>query len=181
MVSVSAGKYWTAGVTDSGDVYYWDGKKSKDEPPIITRLNGIKRATSVSVGETHLLVISSLHHPSYCLVNSDGPQCSKPKSTDDLSELDQDFAYDGIEIDEMTQKVNTEGKQTPTLKSLCEKVAAEHLVEPRSALQLLEIADSLEAHDLKKHCEVICDVPNLTFTSMHLILYLEVGLLTDLL
>lgn len=127
------------------------------------------------------MVISSLHHPSYCLAKSDGPQCSKPKSSDDLSELDEDFAYDDIEIDEMTQKVNAEGKQTPTLKSLCEKVAAEHLVEPRSALQLLEIADSLEAHDLKKHCEVICDVPNLTFTSMCLILYLEVVVLTDLL
>ena len=30
----------------------------------------------------------------------------------------------------------------------------ECLVEPRSALQLLEIADSLDADDLGKHCEV---------------------------
>lgn len=46
MVSVSAGKYWTAGVTASGDVYMWDAKKRKDEAPVITRLHGIKRATS---------------------------------------------------------------------------------------------------------------------------------------
>lgn len=155
MVSVSAGKYWTAGVTSSGDVYYWDGKKRNDEPPAITRLHSIKRATSVSVGETHILVISSLYHPSYCLGNSNTLSGLKPKSSDDLSELDEDFAYNDIEIDVATQKGNSENKQIPTLKSLCEKAAADHLVEPRSALQLLEIADSLEAHDLRKHCEEI--------------------------
>lgn len=158
MVSISAGKYWTAGVTDSGDVYYWDGKRRKDELPVITRLHGIKKATSVSVGETHLMVISSLYHPSYSLGDSDNPRCLKSKLSDDLSELDEDFAYNDIENDEMilnVQKGNSENKQIPSLKSLCEKVAAEHLVEPRSALQLLEIADSLEAHDLRKHCEVI--------------------------
>lgn len=164
MVSVSAGKYWTAGVTTSGDVYMWDGKKRKDEPPVITRLHGIKRATSVSVGETHLLVVSSLYHPPYPLKAPDTPQCLKKKLSDDLSELDEDFAYNDTEIDEKTSSIEKGtseigSKQIPTLKSLCEKVAAEHLVEPRSALQLLEIADSLEAHDLRKHCEV----PILTF------------------
>lgn len=161
MVSISAGKYWTAAVTASGDVYTWDGKARKDEPPVVTRLHGIKRATSVSVGETHLLVISSLYHPPYSLKASENPQCSKPKISDDLSELDEDFAYNDIEVDKMTSSTqwgNSGSKQIPTLKSLCEKVAAEHLVEPRSALQLLEIADSLEAHDLRKHCEVIFDV-----------------------
>lgn len=153
MVSVSAGKYWTAGVTDSGDVYMWDGKKGKKELPVMTRLHGVKRATSVSVGETHLLVISSLYHPPYCL---EGPDINV-KLSDDLTELDEDFPYNGIEDDEMEsslEKSGIESKQIPTLKSLCEKVAADHLVEPRSALQLLEIADSLEAHDLRKHCEV---------------------------
>ncbi|KAI3793689.1 hypothetical protein L1987_36309 [Smallanthus sonchifolius] len=158
IVSVSAGKYWTAGVTAFGDVYMWDGKSRKDELPVITRLHGIKRATSVSVGETHLLVISSLYHPPYCLPPSSNPKCLKSKLSDDLSELDEDFAYNDDEIDDMAsslQKANSENKEVPTLKSLCEKVAAEHMVEPRSALQLLEIADSLEAHDLRKHCEEI--------------------------
>lgn len=158
MVSVSAGKYWTAGVTSSGDVYMWDGKKRKDEPPVVTRLHGIKRATSVSVGETHLLVISSLYHPPYSLnaSESDISLCSKPKLNDDLSELDEDFAYVNNETDDVASRGDNESKQIPSLKNLCEKVAAEHLVEPRNALQLLEIADSLEAHDLRKHCEVIC-------------------------
>ncbi|XP_076892236.1 uncharacterized protein LOC143543904 [Bidens hawaiensis] len=158
MVSVSAGKYWTAGVTASGDVYMWDGKARKDEAPVITRLHGVKRATSVSVGETHLLVVSSLYHPPYCLPPSGSPECLKSKLSDDLSELDEDFAYNDNEIDNTTsslQKGNSEKKEAPSLKSLCEKVAAEHLVEPRNALQLLEIADSLEAHDLRKHCEEI--------------------------
>ncbi|GJS05233.1 ankyrin repeat-containing protein [Tanacetum coccineum] len=160
MVSVCAGKYWTAGVTSSGDVYMWDGKKKKDELPVITRLHGVKRATSVSVGETHLLVISSLYHPQYSLgpSNIESRRCLKSKLSEDLSEFDEDFAYNDIEIDETTssmQKGIAENKQVPTLKSLCEKVAAEHMVEPRSALQLLEIADSLEAHDLRKHCEEI--------------------------
>ncbi|KAI3799452.1 hypothetical protein L1987_34750 [Smallanthus sonchifolius] len=158
IVSVSAGKYWTAGVTAFGDVYMWDGKSRKDELPVITRLHGIKRATSVSVGETHLLVISSLYHPPYCLPPTSNSECLKSKLSDDLSELDEDFAYNDNEIDDMAsslQKANSENKEVPTLKSLCEKVAAEHLVEPRSALQLLEIADSLETHDLRKHCEEI--------------------------
>lgn len=54
MVSISAGKYWIASVTACGDVCMWDGKKRKDEPPLVTRLHGVKRATLVSVGETHL-------------------------------------------------------------------------------------------------------------------------------
>jgi hypothetical protein len=28
-------------------------------------------------------------------------------------------------------------------------------MEPKNAIQLLEVADSLEAKELKKHCEVI--------------------------
>lgn len=162
---MSAGKYWTAGVTAFGDVYMWDGKRRKDELPLITRLHGVKRATSVSVGETHLLVISSLYHPPYSLPPSGSLECLRSKLSDDLSELDEDFAYNDNGVDDMAsslQKGNCENKEIPSLKSLCEKVAAEHLVEPRSALQLLEIADSLEAHDLKKHCEVICDLFILT-------------------
>ncbi|XP_024983096.1 uncharacterized protein LOC112519285 isoform X2 [Cynara cardunculus var. scolymus] len=154
LVSISAGKYWTAGVTGSGDVYMWDGKKRKDVPPVVTRLHGVKRATSVSVGETHLLVISSLYHPPYSLEIVDDSQSSKPKPREELLD-DEDFAFNDNGSDEVSATNNVESKSIPTLKSLCEKVAAESLLEPRSALQLLEIADSLEAHDLKKHCEEI--------------------------
>lgn len=65
MVSISAGKYWTAAATATGDVYMWDGKKGKDKPLVATRMPGVKKATSVSVGETYLLIVASLYHPVY--------------------------------------------------------------------------------------------------------------------
>ncbi|KAI5435399.1 hypothetical protein KIW84_021999 [Lathyrus oleraceus] len=95
----------------TGDVYMWDGKKGKDKPLVATRMPGVKEATSVSVGETHLLLVASLYHPVYPINMIDNSQ--KLKST------------------------------------------AECLLEPRNAIQLLEIADSLGADDLKKYCEDI--------------------------
>ncbi|KAI5426345.1 hypothetical protein KIW84_031956 [Lathyrus oleraceus] len=95
----------------TGDVYMWDGKKGKDKPLVATRMPGVKEATSVSVGETHLLIVASLYHPIYPINMIDNSQ--KLKST------------------------------------------AECLLEPRNAIQLLEIADSLGADDLKKYCEDI--------------------------
>ncbi|XP_047315344.1 uncharacterized protein LOC124919203 isoform X2 [Impatiens glandulifera] len=151
LVSVSAGKYWTAAATVRGDIYMWDGKKGKDEPPNLTRLHGVKRATTVSVGETHLLVIGSLYHPSY-------PHCNSPKlkinDKVDLEDLEEVLFNDiGSNMNLLAQKEDVGERPTPTLKSLCEKSAAMFLVEPRNAIQLLEIADSLGADDLKKLCE----------------------------
>ena len=151
-MSVSAGKYWTAAVTATGDVYTWDGKKVKDDPPVATRLHGVKRATSISVGETHLLIIGSLYHPAYPS-NVKNPQ----KVKGEVDELDEDFMFNDTESDKIlftTEKDDTVNRPIPSLKSLCEKVAAESLVEPRNAIQVLEIAESLGADDLRKHCEV---------------------------
>ncbi|MBA0603177.1 hypothetical protein Gorai_003332, partial [Gossypium raimondii] len=92
-------------------------------------LHGVKRATSVSVGETHLLSIVSLYHsihPPYMPLSDQVP---KLKVNDEGQELDEEV--------------------------LCEKAAAECLVEPQNAIQLLEIADSLGADDLRKYCEDI--------------------------
>ncbi|GMP98392.1 hypothetical protein CsSME_00046301 [Camellia sinensis var. sinensis] len=186
IVSVSAGKYWTAAVTAAGDVYMWDGKKGKDEPPIATRLHGVKRATSVSVGETHLLMIGSLYHPVYppSIVNK--PQELKPNVLSDLDELDEDFMFNDIESDKVSSTSQKDdvgnSRPIPTLKSLCEKVAAEHLVEPRNAVQLLEIADSLGAEDLRKHCEDIA-IRNLDYiltVSAHAIATASLDILANL-
>lgn len=155
--SVSAGKYWTAAVTTTGDVYMWDAKKGKDEPPVATRLHGVKRATSVSVGETHLLIIGSLYHPLYPPSIVKNNQKIERKVYSDLDELDEDFMYNDVESEKILPPVEKDeigSKPVPTLKSLCEKVAAENMVEPRNVLQLLEIADTLGADDLRKHCEV---------------------------
>lgn len=158
MVSVSAGKYWTAAVTATGDVYMWDGKKGKDKPPVATRLHGVKRATSVSVGETHLLIVVSLYHPVYPPNMIENSHKLKLNNRDDLGELNEDILFEDMETNNMIsskQNDNFGQRSVPSLKSLCEKVAAECLVEPRNAIQLLEIADSLGADDLKKYCEVL--------------------------
>lgn len=158
MVSIAAGKYWTATVTDTGDVYVWDGKKGKDKPPVAMRLPGVKKASSVSVGETHMLIVGSLYHPVYLSNVADSPSKLNLEVGDELEELDNDFMFNDLEPIETlppVQKVDTGYGSIPSLMSLCEKVAAECLVEPRNSLQLLEIADSLEADNLKKHCEVL--------------------------
>lgn len=157
IVSISSGKYWTAAVTATGDVYMWDGKKGKDKPPIATQLHGVKRATSVSVGETHLLIVGSLYHPVYTPNVVKSPHKLELNVRDESEEFDEDFIFDDMESNNLSstiQKDDSGRRPIPSLKSLCEKVAAECMVEPRNAMQLLEIADSLGANDLRKHCEV---------------------------
>ncbi|XP_057506678.1 LOW QUALITY PROTEIN: uncharacterized protein LOC130789911 [Actinidia eriantha] len=185
IVSVSAGKYWTGAVTATGDVYMWDGKNGKGELPIVTRLHGVKKATSVSVGETHLLIIGSLYHPVYppSIVNS--PKKPKLIVTRELDELEEDFMFNDMESDKIlspVQKDDMGNRSIPTLKSICEKVAAEFLVEPRNALQLLEIADSLGADDLRKHCEDIA-IRNLDYiitVSAHAVISASLEILVNL-
>lgn len=134
----------------------WDGKKYKDGTPIPARLHGIKRATSVCVGETHLLALCALYHPSYPL-RSEGSVVEQLSDVNaEVEELDYDNSFSDIEIDTSPKTIKNDvgSKDIPSLKSLCEKAAAELLLEPRNAIQLLEIADSLEADNLRKHCEV---------------------------
>ena len=166
IASISAGKYWTAAVTVTGDTYMWDGKKGQDSPPTPTRLHGVKKATSVSVGETHLLIVSSLYHPCFLPQFSDGSPKQEIKG--ELDELREGFMFDDVENEDVLSDMKDDNENpalpsfrnsfekpsAPSLKSLCEKVAAEHLVEPRNAIQVLEIADSLGADDLKRHCAV---------------------------
>ncbi|XP_027357725.1 uncharacterized protein LOC113867015 isoform X2 [Abrus precatorius] len=157
MVSISSGKYWTAAATDTGDVYMWD-EKCKDKPLVAPRLYGVKRATSVSVGETHILIVASLYHPVYPLNTIENSQKHKLNKRDDMEELDEDILFEELESSRGISAIQTDTfgqRSIPSLKSLCEKVAAVCMVEPRNAIQLLEIADSLGADDLKKYCEEI--------------------------
>lgn len=158
IINISAGKYWTAAVTATGDVYMWDGKKGKDKPPVMTCLHGVKRASSVSVGETHLLVIGSLYHPIYPPSMAKNPQKQESNVSDQLEELNNEYLIlndlDSCNL-QPTADEDSGKRPVPSLKSLCEKVAAENLVEPRNAMQLLEIADCLGGDDLRKYCEEI--------------------------
>ncbi|XP_072951444.1 uncharacterized protein [Typha angustifolia] len=165
IVSISAGKYWTAAVTTTGDVYMWDGKKYKDDTPVATRLHGVKRATSVCIGETHLLVLCALYHSicsSEVQASQQKPLCEKNV---ELEELDEEFLFNDNQTDSRITAVQNDdvcSKAAPSLKSLCEKLASELLVEPKNVIQLMEIADSLEADELRKHCEEIA-VRNLDY------------------
>lgn len=156
VVSVSAGKYWTAIATSTGDVYAWDGQKHKGDAPILQRIHGIKHVTSVSVGETHFLAVSTNYIPKYT------PKRFEQIHTATKEHCEED---DEIEDDDTTlndcQNGSKEGecgsdkleKIVPSLKDLCQKMAAEFLVEPKNAVQLLDVADTLEAEDLRIHCE----------------------------
>ncbi|ESQ49713.1 hypothetical protein EUTSA_v10019953mg [Eutrema salsugineum] len=167
VVSISAGKYWGSAVTSTGEVYLWDGKKGKDLSPSLSRIHNLKRATTVAVGETHLLVVGSLYHPAYAptvLKKSLTVQAGESRE-EEHEELDEGFMFDDVEsfnVLPSAQHDCSKERIVPSLKSLCEKVAAECIVEPRNAIQLLEIADSLGAEDLKKYCEDIV-IRNLDF------------------
>ncbi|KAK1310145.1 Ultraviolet-B receptor UVR8 [Acorus calamus] len=187
-VSISAGKYWTAAVTKTGDVFMWDGKQYREETPILTRLHGVKRATSVSVGETHLLMVCSLYNPIYSKID-EKPVQQKCEVGDDLDELDEELMFNDVQTVTRTTTAQIDGsgdKCVPSLKSLCEKVAAETLVEPKNAIQLLELADTLEANDLKMHCEdvvlrnldyiIALSVTAITSTSLEILAKLEKSL-----
>ncbi|KAF5184248.1 E3 ubiquitin-protein ligase herc2 [Thalictrum thalictroides] len=158
LVSISAGKYWTAAASSTGDIYMWDGKKGQGEPPIATRLHGVKRATSVSVGETHLLIVCALYHPVYPPKLARSLEKLRVEIKDEFEELEEGFMFDDINDKKVLttlQKEDDDKRPVPSLKSLCEQAAAESLVEPRNAIQLLEIADSMGADELRKHCENI--------------------------
>lgn len=139
--------------------------------PIITRLHGVKRATSVCVGETHLLVLCALYHPVYPS-KSDECHLNPMKDSTESEELDEEILFDGIHTDispKAMQSVSIYAGDVPSLKCLCEKVAAEFLVEPKNAIQLLEIADSLEAEDLRKHCELYATLIMYSLSLHHLL------------
>ena len=168
VVNISAGKYWGSAVTETGDVYMWDGKKGKEKPPVTTRLHGVKRASSASVGETHLLIIGTLYPPVYPPNMVKNPQKQRSDVSDELEELNDYFmSNDMVSCNQLpTTDEDSEKRRVPSLKSLCEKVAAENLVEPRNAIQLLEIADTLGAHDLRKYCEVFFLIKSYDFSKL---------------
>lgn len=84
------------------------------------------------------------------------PQKLKLNVREESEEFDEDFLFNDMESNNLLSTIQKDDfgqRPIPSLKGLCEKVAAECLVEPRNAIQLLEIADSLGADDLRKHCE----------------------------
>ncbi|MCO5607570.1 hypothetical protein L7F22_061767 [Adiantum nelumboides] len=155
-LAVAAGKYRTAVVTALGDIYAWDGEKAKEDmPPAPFRIHGIKHTALISVGENHSLAVAAVYTPS--LQSQESSEVS-PQGNRESEDFEEDF-----EFDEMGSSFSTRSKpcnellrlprEPPTLKELCENVISQHVVEPKNALQLLEIADSVGAINLRNHCE----------------------------
>ena len=94
VVSVSAGKYWTAIATLRGDVYTWDGQKHKGDAPILHRIHGIKHATSVSVGEIHFLAVSTNYIPKYAPKCFEEIQATTKEYCEEDDEIEDDDAED---------------------------------------------------------------------------------------
>lgn len=156
-VALAAGKYRTAVVTAVGNVYAWDGEKTNVDMPLVPfRIHGIKHATHISVGENHSLVIASVYMPKF-------PPQSPTETSVAVDGRAQEDGEEDLDMDEIRLDGPSEGTshievvwqpcRVPSLKELCQKVMAQCIVEPKNALQLLEVADSLGAVDLRKHCE----------------------------
>ncbi|KAI5065917.1 hypothetical protein GOP47_0018541 [Adiantum capillus-veneris] len=155
-LAVAAGKYRTAVVTALGDIYAWDGEKAKDEmPPVPFRIHGVKHNTLISVGENHSLAVAAVYMPSFQSHESNEVSPQAERESEDFEE-DIEFDEMGIALSARSKTCNELSRlplEPPTLKELCENVISQHVVEPKNALQLLEIADSVEASKLRKHCE----------------------------
>lgn len=101
--------------------------------PLQLGYTALRGATSVSVGETHLLTTVSLYHPIYPPNMPSSDQVPKLKVNDEVQELDEEVLFNDPESSGMRSsmhKIDSEKKTIPSLKSPCEKVAAECVVEP---------------------------------------------------
>eukprot|EP00249_Psilotum_nudum_P024626 c29240_g3_i1 orf=961-3504(+) len=159
-VAVAAGKYRTAVVTASGDVYVWDGEGVKGNAlPVPFRVHGIKHATCISVAENHSLVAAAVYLPKFPPKHTSETNPVTGAVSKDLDESDEVPDVDDSSLVWLHSKskvcLETEKQPwcIPSLKDICQRVMVEYVVEPKNALHLLEIADSLGAHDLRKHCE----------------------------
>ncbi|KAK1297300.1 Ultraviolet-B receptor UVR8 [Acorus calamus] len=200
---VSAAKYHTIVVGADGEVYTWGHrlvtpkrvviarniKKNGSAPLKFHRLEKL-HVISVAAGTIHSTALTEDGILFYWVSSDPDLKCQqKCEVGDDLDELDEELMFNDVQIVTRTTTAQIDGsgdKCVPSLKSLCEKVAAETLVEPRNAIQLLELADTLEANDLKMHCEdvvlrnldyiIALSAPAITSSSLEILAKLEKSL-----
>eukprot|EP00850_Spirogloea_muscicola_P006477 SM000030S11486 [mRNA] locus=s30:883932:890292:- [translate_table: standard] len=151
-VAVSAGKYRTAVVTSMGDVFAWEGEKDKPKAaPKPFSIPGMKHASNISVGELHSLALAQLYIAPYPPASTAQPLARTTRAYAEGTPEEEDF--DDNDFDEI--KPQRDAVTVPALKDLCQYIVATSVVEPRNALQILEIADSLGADSLKAYCELM--------------------------
>ncbi|KAK9788862.1 hypothetical protein WJX73_003208 [Symbiochloris irregularis] len=173
---VAAGKYRTAVVTRQGTVYI---------AICPVRVEGIQQVAAVAVGEKHSLALQRWHAGPPVplgLSNRPGPMaeltspCFSHSSlgyTDRQEEQDWSAAADNLaEGSEQGSALASlpstpsrmglaaaggagESCGVPSLQRMCEACVADHLAEPRTALQLLEFADAAGARALFEHALMV--------------------------
>lgn len=114
------------------------------------RVEGLKRAAAVAVGEKHTLAIqawgvrSSLEAfanvPWWAALT---PSKKHSKEGEDVSEDDEDTKPVSVHADRLGP---------PTLQEIAEASVAKYLVDPRTALSVLEYADVAGTQQLKAYC-----------------------------
>nr|KYP72693.1 Inhibitor of Bruton tyrosine kinase [Cajanus cajan] len=155
VVSITAGMVHSMALTDDGALFYWVSSDPDLRCQQLYSMCG-RNMVSISAGKYWTAAVTATGDV-YMWDGKKGKD--KPlvatrlhgvkKATSVSVDMDSSNMISSVQNDTFRQR------SIPSLKSLCEKVAAECLVEPRNALQLLEIADSLGADDLKKYCEEI--------------------------
>ncbi len=133
-------------------------------PIIPEKVRGLKRAGVVAVGEKHSLAVQR-----WSAVQLEGlsalPWLKARVHNNTNSEWEDDDASDVLEEESSTgmlsptsspQKLefvkDSSSAAVPSLQQLCEEAVAQMLVDPRTALQILEYADLAGAEVLKSYC-----------------------------
>lgn len=132
-------------VTSLGTVFAWDG--ARDQKPEPLRIPNLKQTTQIAVGESHSVAVATLWIPPF-------PIRTAPQQT--VAQLERD----GEESDEELERaVNVPGGEAAeargSLKDLCEREIARSIVEAKNVLQMTELADALEAEELKAYCQAM--------------------------
>ncbi|KAL0346927.1 UNVERIFIED_CONTAM: Inhibitor of Bruton tyrosine kinase [Sesamum calycinum] len=162
VTSIAAGMTHSIALTDDGALFYW---ASSDPDLRCHQLYSLCGRSRNLLGSRLLQLLQLAILYVGCIAENS----QNLKAQDELDELREGFMFDDVESEDVPNMQNDEIgnpslpgvrsfsgiRSVPSLKSLCEKTAAEHLVEPRNVIQLLEIADALGADDLKKHCQCI--------------------------
>ncbi|GAQ82051.1 ankyrin repeat family protein / regulator of chromosome condensation (RCC1) family protein [Klebsormidium nitens] len=149
-VSISAGKHRTAVVTSLGTVFAWDG--ARDQKPEPLRIPNLKQTTQIAVGESHSVAVATLWIPPF-------PIRTAPQQT--VAQLEgAGMQRDGDDSDEEVERpANVAGGEAAeargSLKELCEREIARAIVEAKNVLQMTELADALEADELKAFCQAM--------------------------
>ncbi|GBG63273.1 hypothetical protein CBR_g37359 [Chara braunii] len=161
VVAVAAGKHRSAVASAMGAVYMWDAL-AVDAVPHPVRIPGLHQAVDLSMGESHSIAICTLSIPAYALIEHvEGELGDLAQRLDGPGEADSEGDF---KFEDATQEglcpgrkvpIFCGGRELPSLKEICEEVIAKTMVEPKNVLLMLELADSLGAHNLKHYCEML--------------------------